>query len=115
MALTGAAKALFYAGIIAIALGTLASMFPLWKSRRLSPASIQRRVYWTGSLGGSLLLFIAVLPDWPRALFVSLCAVAVVVVVAFRFTSHIKIGDGIYAYTPYHRRPDPPPALSPDR
>ena len=115
MAITGVAKALFYAGIIAIALGTAASMFPLWKSRRLSPASIRRRVYWTGSLAGSLLLFVAVLPDWRSALFVSLCAVAVVVIVAFRFTPHIKIGDKIYAFRHYNRQPDPPPALSPDR
>ena len=115
MAITGVAKALFYAGVVAIALGTLTSLFPLWKSRRLSPASIQRRLYWTGSLGGSLLLFIALLPDWRRALFVSLCAVLVVIAVAFRFTTHIKIRDRIYAYMHDSRQPDPPPALSPDR
>ena len=101
--------------MIAIALGTFASIFPLLKSRRLSPASIRRRVYWTGSVGGSLLLFVAVLPDWRSALFVSLCAVSVVLVVAFRFTRHIKIGDRVYAFSHDNRQPDPPPALSPDR
>ena len=95
------AKALFYAGIIAIAFGTAASIFPLWKSRRLSPASIQRRVYWSGSLVGSLLLFVAVLPDWRSALFVSLCAVSVVVVVAFRFTIDTsRSATGSTRYTP---------------
>ncbi|MGH3676524.1 MAG: hypothetical protein ACRDU5_12455 [Mycobacterium sp.] len=91
------AKALFYAGLTAIVLGSLAGMFPLWKSRRLSPASIRRRLFWTGSFGGALLLFVAVLPNWRSGLFVSLCALFVLVLTAFRFSTHIKIGDKIYA------------------
>jgi MFS family permease len=107
-------RPLFYAGLIAIASGTVGSLFPLWRSRRSSPASIQRRVYWTGSLIGSALLFVAALPDWRSAVFVSLCAVFVVVVVAYRFTSHIKVGGRIYEYMRDPRKPDPPPALGRD-
>jgi hypothetical protein len=64
METSGLAKALLYAGMTAIALGGLGGMFPLWKSRRLSPTSIERRVYWTGCIAGSVLLFVSQLPDW---------------------------------------------------
>jgi hypothetical protein len=33
-----------------------------------------------------------------------------VLVVVYRFTSHIKIGDRIYEFLRDPRRPDPPPA-----
>lgn len=107
-------KTLFYAGLFAIMLGGLFGMFPLWKSRRLSPASIQRRCYWTGTVVGALLLFVAVLPDWRSAVFVSLCAALVMVATAWRFTSHIRLGGRIYEFMRDSRRPDPPPALRSD-
>jgi hypothetical protein len=110
MAITGVAKTLFYGGLCAFVLGGLGAMLP-WKSRRLSSASIQRRIYWTGAIAGALLLFAGVLPDWRSALFVSMCAALVVVGTAWRFTSHLKVGGRIYAASAYHRKPDPPPAL----
>jgi hypothetical protein len=113
MAITGVAKAMFYAGLAAIVLGGLGAMLP-WKSRRLSTASIQRRIYWTCTTVGTLLLFAAVLPDWRSALFVSACAALVMVGTAWRFTSHLKVGGRIYAARAYHRKPDPPPALQSD-
>ena len=51
---------------------------------------------------------------WMSGLFVGLAAVFVLVLVAFRFTTHIKIGHKIYAFM-HENRPDPPPALGPDR
>jgi hypothetical protein len=33
---------------------------------------------------------------------------------AWRFTSHLKIGDTVYAASRHNRRPDPPPALPVD-
>lgn len=102
---------LFYAGLTAIVVGTLTSLFPLWKSRTLSPSSIQRRTYWTGTVVGVLLLFAGALPDWRSALFVSLCAALVMVAAAWRFTSHIRLGGRTYQFMRDSRRPDPPPAL----
>ncbi|GFG52712.1 hypothetical protein MAGR_41530 [Mycolicibacterium agri] len=98
-------KPLFYAGLAAIVLGTVLGMFPRWKSATLSPASIQRRCYWTGSFVGALLLFIAVLPDWKSAVFVAAAVLAVLVVVAYRFTSHIKLGGKVYGYMRDQRHP----------
>lgn len=112
--MSGTAKTMFYAGLALIVLGGFGSVFPLWKSRRLSPAAIRRRVFWTGAVGGCLLLFVAVLPDWRSGLFVGLGILFALAIAAFRFTSHIKIGDTIYAYSPSNRRPDPPPALAPN-
>jgi hypothetical protein len=86
-----------------------------WKSRRLSPASIQRRVYWTGTIAGALLLFAGALPGWPSAIFASACAVFVMIGTAWRFTSHIKIRGRIYEFMRDPRQPDPPPALRSDR
>jgi MFS family permease len=103
---------LFYAGLAAVVLGTVSGMFPLWRSRTLSPASIQRRCFWTGSIGGPLLMFVSQLPDWRSGLFVALATLSVLVLVAYRFTSHLKIGGRIYEYMRDPRRPDPPPALA---
>ncbi len=90
-----AARILFYAGLTAIVLAAVAGMFPLWKSRRLSPASIERRTYWTGCIVGSLLVFVSQLPDWRSGLIIMLAIVFVMVGTAWRFTSHVKIGDRI--------------------
>lgn len=98
-------KPLFYAGLAAIGLGTVLGMLPLWKSATLSQASLQRRCYWTGSFVGAALLFIAVLPDWTSAIFVAAAVLAVVVVVAYRFTSHIKLGGRVYGYMRDPRQP----------
>lgn len=105
-------RVLFYAGLAAVVVGGLLGMFPLWKSRSLSPASIQRRCYWTGCLGGPLLMFVSQLPDWRSGLFVALASLFVVVVTAYRFTSHLKIGGRVYEFMRDSRRPDPPPALA---
>jgi MFS family permease len=113
MAITGVAKALCYAGLCAFVMGGLSAMLP-WKSRRLSSASIQRRIYWAGTIAGALLLFVGVLPDWRSALFVSACTILVLVVLAYRFTSHIKIRGRIYEFMRDPRQPDPPPALRSD-
>src|SRR5512139_879738 len=114
MASSAVATVLFYAGLAFVALGTVASLFPLWKSRRLSPASIQRRSYWTGCVVGSLLVFGSQLPDWRSAFIITVAIVFVMVLTAWRFTSHLKIGGRIYAASAYHRKPDLPPALQSD-
>ncbi len=107
-------RMLFYAGLAALVLGGLFGMFPLWKSRTLSPASIQRRFYWTVSIGGPLLMFVSQLPDWRAGLLVALASLFVMVLIAYRFTSHIKLGGRIYEFMRDPKRPDPPPARAGD-
>ena len=87
-------------------------MFPLWRSRTLSPASIQRRSYWTGSIVGALLVFVGRLPDWRSGLAIAFAVAFVMVGTAWRFTSHLRVRDRIYAASHHNRRPDPPPALA---
>lgn len=86
----------FYAGVAAIVLGTVAGLLPM-------SASNQRRCYWTGAVVGVALLFVGTLPDWRSALFVSLCATLVVITVAWRFTSHLKVGGRVYAFMRVNR------------
>lgn len=86
----------FYAGLAAITLGAIAGMLPM-------SASSRRRCYWTGTVVGALLLFVGGLPDWRSAVFVSLCAALVMVAVAWRYTSHLKIGDKVYAFMRINR------------
>ncbi|WNG93394.1 hypothetical protein [Mycobacterium sp. ITM-2016-00318] len=105
-------RMVFYAGLTAILLGAVGGMFPLWRSRTLSPASIQRRCYWAGAIGGTLLMFASQWPDWRSGLFVAFASLFVLVLSAYRFTSHIKLGGRIYEYMRDPNRPDPPPALA---
>jgi hypothetical protein len=104
---------LAYTGLAAIILGVLGSLRPLWRSRTLSPTSIERRVYWAGTALGIALLFASQLPDWRRSLFIALAAAIVMVVMAFGRTPYIKIGGRIYAAYRLDRQPDPPPELAP--
>ncbi|CAN5859671.1 hypothetical protein BH09ACT7_BH09ACT7_19710 [soil metagenome] len=104
----------FWIGLAIIAFGMVGSMFPLWKSATLSPDSIRRRVYWTGCVVGVPLLFVGQLPDWRSATFLAVGICLGVVVIAFNWTSHIKIGGRIYAAFTSSRAPDRPPALRAD-
>jgi hypothetical protein len=108
------ARVVFYAGLAAVVLGALAGMRPLWRSSVLSPASIQRRPYWTGSAVGAVLVFLGQLPDWRSGLAIASAVAFVMTGTAWRFTSHLKIGDTVYAASRHNRRPDPPPALPVD-
>jgi hypothetical protein len=107
---TTTSKVLFWCAMAALAIGVLGGIFPPWKSAKLSPASIRRRFYWTGCATATMLLFVAVLPDWRSATFVALACGVLFVGVAFFRTSHLKIGDRIWAGYDFLRRPDPPPA-----
>jgi hypothetical protein len=92
-----------------------AGWFPIWKSSRLSPDSIQRRGYWFGTALCVLLLFLSQLPDLKSAVIISVAIGLGMVGVAFRWTRHIKISGRIYAASPSDRRADRPPALGDDR
>lgn len=107
------AKTLGYAGLALIVGGGIGAMMP-WKSRRLSTASIQRRVYWTGVVTGLTLLFLSQLPDWRSGLFAAVAVALILLLMAYRFTSHIKFGGKIFEYMRDPHAPDPPPALGHD-
>lgn len=101
-------------GLVALAAGVILSMFPLWKSATLSPDSIERRVYWSGTTIAVLLFAVSALPNWRTGLFVLVSGGMVIVAIAFRATNHIKINGRIYAMSAAFRAPDRPPALSRD-
>ncbi len=100
---------------VCFGLGIAGSVFPVIKSRTLSPASIQRRSYWTGCASTLILLFLASLDRRPSNLFLIFTCAAVVVAIAYFRTSHIKINGRIWAAYSVLRRPDPPPALQEGR
>lgn len=102
---------LFWAGIAAMALGTLGGWVPLWKSATLSPDSIQRRVYWFCSAVVVLLGFTSQLPYLLGALFVGASSALALVCIAFYWTNHLKLNGRIFAAFAHNRRPDRPPAL----
>lgn len=104
----GCAAVCFGAGIVG-------SVFPVFKSRTLSPSAIQRRFYWIGCGSALVLLFVASLGRWPSNLFLIFICTAVVFAIAYFRTSHIKINGRIWAAYSVLRRPDPPPALQQDR
>lgn len=95
-------------GIGVMLLGGLFGMFPLWKSARLSPDSIQRRSYWTGCIIAAVLFFVSTLPDWEEGLLVSIAMAVAMFTVALMWTKHVKINGRIISGS---REPDRPPAL----
>lgn len=107
-----AARVWFWIGTAGLAVGVIGSEFAMWKSAVLSPDSIKRRFFWCGAAFFVVCLFISQVPDWKDATFGALVFGSCFVVIAFFRSSHIKIGDKIYAAWPSYRRPDRPPALS---
>lgn len=102
----------FWICLIPLVIGFLGSEFAMWKSARLSPEAIKRRCYWAGVSGFLVCLLLSQMPDWKEgSMAVGLFGFSFVVLAFFR-SSHIKIGDTIYAAWPSYRRPDRPPALS---
>ncbi|MGB3483798.1 MAG: hypothetical protein WBB07_16485 [Mycobacterium sp.] len=104
----------FYAGVCVLCAAIVCSLFPLWRSATLSPDSIERRVYWSGSALAVLLIFMSQLPGWRAGLFVSGGVLLAVLAIAVNWTSHLKINGKVYALAASRRGPDRPPALSND-
>lgn len=100
-----------FAGLALIAVGGVGGMIP-WKSRTLSPACIGRRVYWAGCIAGVGLLFASQLPDWRSGLLGAFAAALVLLLITYRFTSHIKLGGRVHQYMRDPHQPDPPPVLA---
>lgn len=109
---TGWSSGVFTFGLAIMLAGAVCSSFPLWKSASLSPDSIERRTFWTGTVVGLVLLFIACVPNWTMAFSLVGGLGFMLVFIAFFKSSHIKIKGRIYAADAHNREPDRPPALA---
>ncbi|MDY6996362.1 MAG: hypothetical protein SW019_07190 [Actinomycetota bacterium] len=99
---------LLAAGALALLAG---AAIPGWDTEALPKRAVKRRVYWTGTGVGVVLLVLGGLPDVQSA--VAFAASALILMVGFAYfrTPNIKIGGQIRsAYEP-HREPDPPPGV----
>lgn len=103
-----------YAALVAFVGGGLLSMFPLWSSANLAEDSVHRRVYWTGTVVGSVLLFLSQLPDWKGGLFVTITAALAMFMAAGFWTDHIRIGGRIYSASNFGGRAGRPPVRRDD-
>ncbi|MGB3483797.1 MAG: hypothetical protein WBB07_16480 [Mycobacterium sp.] len=102
----------FWFGVVGLVVGVIGSLFPMWKSAKVSPDSLMRRSYWFGSAVFVVCIFLTQVPNWKNATF-GACAFGLSLLsIAFFRSSHIKIGGRIIAALPSYRRPDRPPALS---
>jgi hypothetical protein len=102
----------FWFAMTMMGLAVVTGWFPLWKSTRLSPDSIQRRSYWTCTALCVLGLFLSQVPDWKAAAVLSLGIAFGMTAVALRWTRHVIVRGRIYAVHSDQRGPDRPPVLS---
>ncbi|MDZ4268504.1 MAG: hypothetical protein U1D00_22900 [Mycobacterium sp.] len=99
--------------VVLLAAGTaallLAAAVPGRDTARLPKRAVKRRIYWTGTAVGALLLFLGGLPDLQSSIAFVLAAAILMIGSAYFRTPYLKIGGRIRsAYAP-HREPDPPP------
>ncbi|BBZ35469.1 hypothetical protein [Mycolicibacterium confluentis] len=99
--------------LVGLAIAGALSLFPLWRSRTLSPDAIKRRTYWSGTVIATVCMFLAAWPDWRVGLFVSTAVGLTLVVLAGRYTRHIKIRGRVYGM-PGANVPDRPPSRAPE-
>ncbi|MBB2989392.1 hypothetical protein FHR72_000855 [Mycolicibacterium iranicum] len=96
------------AGALALALG---AAIPGRDTATMPRRAVKRRIYWSGTVVGVVLLFLAGLPDVQSAVAFAAAAIILMTGSAYFRTPHIKIGGKVYsAYEP-HRVPDPPPGV----
>ncbi len=96
------------AGALALVLG---AAIPGRATATSPKRAVKRRIYWSGTVVGVVLLFLGGLPDVQSAIAFAAAAVILMTGSAYFRTPHIKIGGQIYsAYEP-HRAPDPPPGV----
>jgi hypothetical protein len=96
---------LFYAAVAILLAGIL---LPGWDTARAPKRAVKRRIYWTATIVGAIVAFLAGLPDLQSSIaFVAMCFVLMVGLAYFR-TPNIKINGRIWAAYPPNREPDPP-------
>jgi hypothetical protein len=98
--------------LVGLAVAALLSIFPVWRSATVSPDSIKRRTYWTGTTVAVVCSFLAAWPEWLLGLVIAMTMALAMLAIAIRYTSHVKIRGRIYGL-PGNRGPDRPPARAP--
>jgi hypothetical protein len=100
----------FFVGVAILLAGFL---LPGWDTARTPKRAVKRRIYWTATIVGAIVLFLAGRPDLQS----SIAFVAMTVVLmggwAYFRTPNIKIAGRIWAAYPPNCEPDP--ALPSDR
>ncbi|KAA0086869.1 hypothetical protein CIW52_02985 [Mycolicibacterium sp. P9-64] len=96
----------FYGAVAILLVGLL---LPGWDTPRAPKRAVKRRIYWTATVVGAVVAFIAGLPDLQSSIaFVAACFVLMGGWAYFR-TPNIKVNGQIWAAYPPNREPDPPP------
>ncbi|PRC48070.1 hypothetical protein C6A85_81705, partial [Mycobacterium sp. ITM-2017-0098] len=89
---------LLAAGALALVLG---AAVPGRATATAPKRAVKRRIYWTGTVVGVILVFLGGLPDVQSAVAFAAAAVILMVGSAYFRTPHLKIGGQIYsAYEP---------------
>jgi hypothetical protein len=100
---------LFYGAMAILLVGLL---LPGWDTARIPKRAVKRRIYWSATVVGAIVAFIAGLPDLQSSIaFVATCVVLMVGWGYFR-TPNIKINGQIWSADPPNREPDPPARTS---
>jgi hypothetical protein len=84
---------------------------PGWDTAQLPRRAVKRRIYWSGTAAGVVLLVLGGLPDVRSS--VALAAAALILMIGWAYfrTPNIKIGGRIHSADPPMREPDPPPGM----
>jgi hypothetical protein len=98
--------------LVGLVLAGPLSLFPLWRSATLSPDSMKRRIFWTGTAIASVSMFPAVWPNWKLGVATSILVALAMTSIAARFTRHIKIRGKVYGVQ-HNDGPDRRPSRAP--
>jgi hypothetical protein len=96
--------------VVALVVLLVGLALPGWDTARLPKRAVRRRIYWTATVIGIVLLFVAGLPDLRNSVTFSVAAAILTIGWAYSRTPNIKIGGRILAAYEPNREPDPPAA-----
>lgn len=99
---------LLAAGALALVLG---AAVPGRATATMPKRAVKRRIYWTGTVVGVILVFLGGLPDLQSAVAFAAAAAILMTGSAYFRTPYLKIGGKIYAAYEPNRAPDPPPGV----
>ena len=86
-------------------------VIPGWDTARLPRRAVKRRLYWTATGTGVILLVLGGLPDLRSAIALAAAALILMTGWAYFRTPNIKIGGRIRSADPPMREPDPPAGM----
>ena len=96
---------LLTAGALALVVGIVV---PGWDTPARPRRAVKRRIYWTSTAVGIVLLFVGGLPDLQSSVAFVFAALILMTGWAYFRTPNIKVGGQIRSADPAHREPDPP-------